>query len=129
MVPTEYSAGRHRCRGLRHGVNPCRTRKSRRSNMQRHEHSAALCVRERRAIVEGRIFVATPRLQNLKTLRLERAADLHRQVQHQVAFANALRSPCAWIGAAMGGIDHDDVQSSSLRCRRGDGGVGWSRNR
>ena len=78
VIPAEHPASRHGPCGLRRSVDACRTRKAGRRNVQGHEYCAALRVHQCGTIIEGRVFVAAPRLQNLKTLRLEGAAYLNR---------------------------------------------------
>ena len=69
--------------------------------MQRHKHCATLRVGHRGPVVERRVLIAAARLHHLKSLCLQCSPNLKRQVQHQIAFANALRAARSRIGSTM----------------------------
>ncbi len=97
--------------------------------MQTDEHRAVLRIGQGGTVIERRIFIAAARLQDLEALRFEGAANLKGQVEDQIAFANALRTAGAGVGAAVGGVEHDDAEPGSLRLRWRNRGVRRSQNR
>jgi len=91
--------------------------------MQRHEHRATLRVRQGGTVIKRRIFVSTTCLQHLESLRFQCPPHLKRQVEHQVAFAYALRAAGSGVGASVRGIEHHNVQGGALYRRRSDGRI------
>ena len=77
--------------------------------MQTYKYRTGLRVSQSGTIVEGGIFVCQSRLDHLETLRFERAADLHRKLQNNFAFAYAAGSARAGVRTTVCGIENHNT--------------------
>src|SRR5580704_342517 len=112
-------------RQIRHGVYASGSRQSGRRDVQGNEHGAAQCIRTRRAVVEGRVFVTLARLYYLKALRFKRFAYLRGKLQNHFAFPDAFRPSSAQVRSAVRRIEDHYVQvRGSIGLRNG----GWNRS-
>src|SRR5438034_881814 len=57
-----------------------------------------------------------------EALKLQRASNLNRKIQNNLAFADAPCAARAWIRTAMSRIEHNDVEAGLLRLRAKRGG-------